>query len=1133
MLKRFDGLSLRAKIIAGIMALIVLGLAADFVSVMSHRQALAAVNTFLDRDNRIAELALTSRATLLRARRNEKDFLLKVNEFGYEEARSRYVTLLRRELADVRWSMAAVRALSGDAEMAAQAQAIEGASSTYEAAFLRVVELYGRLGRRDMGLEGAFRQRAHAIEALLQDGAPERLTSGLLALRRAEKDFLLRSMSMYAQAFDRHADQFRARLRQAALPAQRTQQLLRLTDEYQALFREYVTVEDAIESASQDYLVSVHTVEPMLDRLHARAGEAATTTRATLDRLGRVTEWTVGGAGVVALLLGLMVALFISRSVARALRECMAFAGSLSAGNLAARLRSADRTEFGVLAGSLNRMADALQAAHARQQEQSTELQRLNRALRVLSQCNETLVRATSEDELVGSICRHVVEIGGYRLAWVGYACHDQARSIEPAAHAGTDRDYVDQLHLSWGDDERRRGVGGTAVRERRVVLARQLSTDPVFEAWRAAALQRRLASCIALPLQAKGDVLGMLCIYAEEDDAFDSEEIKVLQELTDDLAYGIASLREAEQRSRFERELEHQANFDALTGLANRFTLEARLTQSVADAKRHGNKLALMSIDLDRFKLVNDTLGHGVGDQLLTEVARLLSAAVRESDTVARLGGDEFVVLLKDIEAMADAATVAGKLIAALNTPICIDGHEIRPSASIGISLFPDDGEDVSTLMRNADTAMHHAKALGGGSFRFFAPQMNERVAARFAMEADLRRALEHGELLVYYQPQVSLSSGVMTGAEALVRWRHPSKGMVSPAEFIPLAEETGLIEPLGEWVIGSVCRQLRAWLDAGVPVQPVAVNLSARQFRQSELVPLIAQSLADNGLDPALLTLEITEGAVMHDVEAAVVTVRQLKALGVRLSLDDFGTGYSSLSYLKRFPIDHLKIDQSFVREITTDPDSAVICNAVIGLAHSLRMTVIAEGVETEAQMQYLRRQRCDEMQGYLFSKPVPAQEFAGLLGEDRRLTLPVTEQAQRTVLIVDDEANVLSALRRLLRRDGYRIITAGSAREGLELLATHSVQVVLSDQRMPGMNGTEFLSRVKELHPQTIRIILSGYTELESVIDAINRGAIYRFFTKPWNDDALRGDIHAAFHHHALIHGRELAPIAEAVA
>ena len=1127
MLTWFDQLSLRAKIAAGFAVLIVLALASAGVSVMSQRQALAAVNSFLDRDNRIAELTLQSSATMLKARRDEKDFLLKVKEFGYEEARSRYVTLLQADLATVREKMTVVRSLTNDAGMAEEARAVEGASRDYEVGFLRVAELQGRLGRRDVGLEGEFRRRAHAIEALLREGAPEHLTSGLLELRRAEKDFLLRGMSMYAQAFERRADQYRADIRRAALPAQRMRQFLRLTDEYQAVFREYVAVEEAFENASFDYLASVHTVEPMLDRLHARAGESAASTRTTLERLGRATLWTLVGAASISILLGLMVARFVSRNVAGAMRDCMAFAGSLAAGNLAARLRSGERTEFGVLAGSLNHMADALQTAHARQEEQATELTRLNRALRVLSQCNETLVRAASETELVQSICRHVVEIGGYRLAWVGYASHDPAQSIEPAGHAGTDRDYVDQLNLTWGDDERRRGIGGTAVRDGRVVLAR-MSTDPAFGPWCATALERGLASCIALPLIAKGGVLGMLCIYAEEIDAFDAEETKVLQELVDDLAYGIASLREGEERKRFERELERQANFDALTGLANRFTLEARLAQSVADAKRHGSKLALMFVDLDRFKMMNDTLGHGLGDRLLIEVAHLLTAAVRESDTVARLGGDEFVVLLKDVETMADAAAVASKVLATLGTPVTIEGHEIRPSASIGISLLPDDGDDVSTVMRNADTAMYHAKSLGGGSFRFFAPQMNERMAARFAMEADLRRALERGELLMHYQPQVSLTSGAVTGAEALVRWRHPTKGMVSPADFIPLAEETGLIEPLGDWVIRNVCRQLRTWLDAGLPVPPVAVNLSARQFRHPELVPRIARSLADNALDAGLLTLEITESAVMHDIEAAVITAKQLKALGVGISLDDFGTGYSSLSHLKRFPIDHLKIDQSFVRDITTDPDSAVICNTVIGLAHNLKMTVIAEGVETEAQMRCLRRQRCDEMQGYFFSKPVLAHEFAQLLAQDRRLALPMTEQTQRTVLLVDDEPNVLNALKRLLRRDGYRILTAGSAREGLEMLATHNVQVILSDQRMPGMSGTEFLSRVRELYPQTIRIILSGYTELESVIDAINRGAIYRFFTKPWNDDALRTDIRAAFGHHTLIHVPAPEPI-----
>jgi diguanylate cyclase (GGDEF)-like protein len=747
------------------------------------------------------------------------------------------------------------------------------------------------------------------------------------------------------------------------------------------------------------------------------------------------------------------------------------------------------------------------------------DLRRANRTLRMLSQCNEALVRATSEPELLEAVCRHIVHIGGYRLAWVGFARGDEARSVVPAAHAGSDRDYVGGLHLTWGDDEQRQGVGGAAIRDGRPMVARCIATSPAFTRWRSDTLARGLASCIALPLRSKDGVLGALSIYSEASDAFDADETKLLAELADDLSYGIASLRESEERWRIELELERQANYDALTGLANRSTLEARLQESAADAKRRGNKFALMFVDLDRFKMVNDTLGHAVGDKLLCEVARLLEDSVRESDTVARLGGDEFVVLLRDVGTMADAARVADRIIAALSAPLRIDGHQILSGASVGVSLFPDDTDDVASAMRHADLAMYHAKSLGGGTFRFFSPEMNARMAQHYAMEADLRRALENGELLVHYQPQVSLVGGAISGSEALVRWRHPVKGMVSPAEFIPLAEETGLMEPLGEWVLRDVCAQLRRWLDEGLPVVPVAVNLSARQLRQATLVSSIKEVLVAHALEPSFLKLEVTESAVMHDVDAAVATMKGLKALGVGLSLDDFGTGYSSLSYLKRFPIDDLKIDKSFVHDVTTDPDSATICNSIIGLAHSLKLRVIAEGVETEAQMQYLRQRGCDEVQGYLFSKPLPVDEFARMLGQERRLPLPDTEGTQRSILIVDDEANVRNALKRLLRRDGYKILTADSAREGLDMLARHGVQVILSDQRMPGMNGTEFLNRVKELYPQTVRIILSGYAELECVIEAINRGAIYRFFTKPWNDETLRSDIHEAFRHHEL--------------
>lgn len=1122
----FAGLALRTKVAAGFALLLAGMLVADVVTVLSQRQALAAVDSFLERDNRVAELTLKSSAVLLKARRNEKDFLLKTREYGYDEARSRYVTLLQAHLAAVRDNMDRVRQLSSDASMADTAQAIAHRTQSYETGFLRVVELHGRLGRRDVGLEGALRQRAHAMEALLQDDASAALAKGLLELRRAEKDFLLRGMLMYAQAFDKYAQDYRAAIRLAAMPADRRQRLLQLTDEYQALFHDYAATEAAVDNASAEYLAAVHAVEPLLDRLHARASATAAGTRATLDRLGRTTLWTVAGAGAIALLLGLAVALLVSREVGRALREFLAFASGIAAGDLSARLRIGPRTELGVLAASLNRMAHALQEALAHQQEQATEMRRLNRALRVLSQCNETLVRATSESQLVGSTCRHLVEIGGYRLAWVGYARHDAARSIEPAAHAGTDRDYVAGLGLSWGDDASRRGVGGAAVREGRPMLARHIANDAAFAPWREDALRRGLASCLALPLLARDEVLGMLSIYAAEADAFDAEEVKVLQQLANDLAYGIVSQRESEERARFARELEHHANFDALTGLANRSTLEARLRQAIDAASQHDHKLALLYIDLDRFKMVNDTLGHEQGDQLLIDVARRLATTVHDADTVARLGADEFVVLHTEIAGMADAATMARQLINVLAVPVALLEQEVRASCSIGISLFPDDGADVGTVMRSADMAMQHAKSLGGGNFRFFAPRMNERLAQRFELEADLRRALERAELLVHYQAKVSLGSRAITGAEALVRWRHPTKGMIAPTEFIPLAEETGLIEPLGGWVIAEVCRQTRAWLDAGLQVPPLAVNLSARQFRSPDLVQQIARTLAQHTLDPALLALEITESAVMHDVAAAVDTVRRLKSLGVSISLDDFGTGYSSLSQLKQFPIDHLKIDRSFVQDINSDADSAAICNTIIGLAHSLKMSVIAEGVETEAQLHYLRRQHCDEIQGYYFSRPVAAAEFANMLAADRRLDLVENDERQRTMLLVDDEPSVLSALKRLLLRDGYRIITATSASEGLDLLATQQVQVVLSDQRMPGMKGTEFLSLVKELHPQTLRIILSAHADLDAVVEAINRGAIYRYFTKPWDDKALRRDLQVAFRQQEQMFGTPLA-------
>ena len=625
------------------------------------------------------------------------------------------------------------------------------------------------------------------------------------------------------------------------------------------------------------------------------------------------------------------------------------------------------------------------------------ELRRLNRTLHMLSECNQALVRTTNENELLENICRHIIDVGGYRLAWVGFARNDPARSIEPMVHAGieTTKGYFERLQLTWADEDLGRGTAGTAIREGTPNVAHDIQSNPRFAPWCADAKEFGISSVISLPLKSKEGTFGVLSIYAAEADAFDPAEIKLLEELADDLAYGIVSLRDAAMRERFEHELEFQANFDIVTGLANRNLFLDRLSQSVIHAGRSGGHTVVLLLNLDRFTGINENLGHEAGDLLLAGIGQRLTAQLREGDTVARLSSDEFGVVVNDLTQPESVVSLAHKLLQAIVEPVRLDERDVFITASIGISIYPRDGENAETLLTQANTAMHSAKRDGGNMFHFFSAEMNQGVSFRFALSGALRRALELGELRLYYQPKVNLASGKVVGAEALARWPHNEMGMISPADFIALAEETGLIVPLGEWVLDSVCQQMRSWLDAGLTVPPVAVNLSARQFRQENLEQTIHQALQRYRLDPGLLELEITESTAMINVERAVITLHQLKALGVSLSIDDFGTGYSSLSYLKRFPLDHLKIDRAFVRDIITDPDDAAICIAIIGLAHNLKMTVIAEGVETKDQMNYLRQHCCDEMQGYYFSQPLPVAEYTQLLEEGRSLVLPVIQE------------------------------------------------------------------------------------------------------------------------------------------
>lgn len=435
------------------------------------------------------------------------------------------------------------------------------------------------------------------------------------------------------------------------------------------------------------------------------------------------------------------------------------------------------------------------------------------------------------------------------------------------------------------------------------------------------------------------------------------------------------------------ERQLEYQATHDHLTGLGNRILLKDRLAQAIRHAKRSKKIVAVLLLDLDRFKMVNDSLGHATGDQLLCQVTQRLTGAVRESDTVARFGGDEFVVLLTDLNNSEDVRPIAEKIRAAIAVPYFIAGREITLTSSIGISFYPADSDDSATLIRFADIAMYQAKKQGD-QFSFYSADMNNNLLEALELESDLRQALEKGEFELHYQPKVDLGTGRINGCEALLRWRHPQRGMVSPGDFIPLAEETGVIVPIGTWVLEEACRQLIAWGNAGLPPVPIAVNLSARQFRQGHLATKVKDILHQSGADPALLELELTESMIMDDPQETVTSLYELRKIGVSLSLDDFGTGYSSLNYLRRFPVDSLKIDRSFIRDVATDPSGASVVTSIIDIAHNLNLTAIAEGVETREQLKFLINCGCDSMQGYLFSKPLPADELAQLLYEERSL-------------------------------------------------------------------------------------------------------------------------------------------------
>lgn len=569
--------------------------------------------------------------------------------------------------------------------------------------------------------------------------------------------------------------------------------------------------------------------------------------------------------------------------------------------------------------------------------------------------------------------------------------------------------------------------------------------------------------------------------------------------------------------------QLQQMATHDALTGLPNRVLATDRLAHAIADAERNDTLVALLFLDLDRFKEINDTLGHGAGDQLLRELAVRFGDCLRKGDTVARFGGDEFVLVMGGLERAIDVEPVVLRLLQVIAAPVTIGGRELHVSASIGIALYPQDGGNEEILLRNADTAMYRAKELGRDNHQYYTEELNIRLVERTTLLGELRRALEQGQFLLHYQPQADMAAGRIVAMEALLRWEHPRLGLTAPGYFIQLAEESGLIVPIGIWVLREACRQLRAWHDAGLPRVRVAVNVAARQLDEGDIVAEVAKALSEHGLAGEYLELELTETDVMANPEQAAATFSRLHALGVSTAIDDFGMGYSSLSYLKRFSFDRLKIDQSFVRHMVDNPEDAAITRTVIAIGHSLGLAVIAEGVETAAAMSYLWRHGCREMQGYLISRPLPAADAQALLrsGLPASKRLGAQENESNVLVVVDDEPNFVKAVQRALKHEGYTVLGATTMAQAFEQLALHEAHVLLCDQRMPEMMGTDFLAQVRDMYPETVRVMLTAYPEPDVIADAINRGAVYKFLTKPLDDAVLRREVADAFAHYRRVY------------
>jgi len=626
-------------------------------------------------------------------------------------------------------------------------------------------------------------------------------------------------------------------------------------------------------------------------------------------------------------------------------------------------------------------------------EKQKTEEQkeRLTRMFAALSATNEAIMRAKSRVQLFEMVCEAAANGGKFTSTTISLANRD-SDFLDIVAVAGPTAETTRNVKVSISAARPEgRGLSGAAFRSGQACISNDYLADVGASAFHAIIRSDGAKSGAAFPLLVRGQAIGVMLFLSAETDTFTPEFVELLQRLADNVSFALENFDRADEKTTADARIEYLASHDSLTSLPNRETFNGLLHHAIEAACRHQRRFAVLFIDLDRFKVINDSLGHDAGDILLVEIANRLRQTLRSSDVVARLGGDEFVVILEETAESHDVERIAGNLLAVLSQPLQLSGHECHTTASIGIAMYPADGSDVLTLTKNADMAMYLAKADGKNGFRFFTKEVKTQSIERLTLESALRRALERDQFALHYQPKVDMATGQITGVEALLRWTHPELGVLPPAQFIPLAEETGLIVPIGRWVLKEACAQNMVWQRGGLPPVSMAVNLSPRQFVDEHLLQDIDEALAASGMSAVLLQLEVTESMVMRNVSRAVKVLDAIQRRGIRLAIDDFGTGYSSMSLMKQFPIDTIKIDRSFVRDLPDDSEDRAIAQAIISMGKALGLTVVAEGVETAEQQTFLRDHACDEMQGFLFSKPLPPQQLAELFQSAPLLVAP----------------------------------------------------------------------------------------------------------------------------------------------